>query len=404
MPASGTKITLSAAEPVYGIYLVWDKPPEPWQLSYGTCKETHGENGFLHEYIALSEPADALTLQTGTSPSLLCDVYLFRNGDLPDWVQLWQPPYPRADLLLIPTHADDEHIFFGGTMPYYAGESGLKVQVAYLTNHWGEPYRPHELLNGLWKVGITHYPVISEFEDIKPPTLEDAKKHYGVENITAYITELLRRFKPLVVIGHDVNGEYGHSVHKLNAFCLQRAVNYSANPYRYPESVQRYGTWDVPKTYLHLYGENPIVMDWSIPLAAFGGKTALEAAKEGFNAHTSQLKYFEVRADGKYDCRKFGLYRSLVGKDIAGNDFTENLKIYPESEVTEAQTQPATVPESTLAPESSFAPEPTTALQAHNEESPAKRGGAYAIIFCGAAFTAAAVLINAARKKRKKNK
>ena len=40
--------------------------------------------------------------------------------------------YEDADMLLLPTHADDEHLWFGGTMPYYAGELGYKVQVGLL--------------------------------------------------------------------------------------------------------------------------------------------------------------------------------------------------------------------------------------------------------------------------------
>ena len=45
-------------------------------------------------------------------------------------------------------------------------ERGLKVQVVYMTNHNDTQSRPHELLNGLWVVGIRHYPVISDFPDL----------------------------------------------------------------------------------------------------------------------------------------------------------------------------------------------------------------------------------------------
>lgn len=110
-----------------------------------------------------------------------------------------------------------------------------------------------------------------------------------------------------------------------NADTLMQALELSADPSYDPESAQEWGVWDVPKTYLHLWPENPIVMDWSQPLSAFGGKTAVEMARLGFAEHVSQQTFFKVEDYGPYDCRKFGLYRSLVGLDIQGGDFFENL-------------------------------------------------------------------------------
>ena len=147
---------------IAGLYLIWDRPPGPWQL---LCRRDDqefivngGENDYLHEYVELPRGAQEVLLQSPGEGTTLCELHVFaldgNPGQLPAWVQLWQPPWEEADLLLLPTHADDEHLFFGGTMPYYAGELGMRVQVAYLTHHWAEPYRPHELLNGLWTVGL----------------------------------------------------------------------------------------------------------------------------------------------------------------------------------------------------------------------------------------------------------
>ena len=277
----------------------------------------------MHEVIRPSAPSKEITI---TLPeSTLCDVSAYAKGALPDSVQDWNAPYDDCDMLLLPTHADDEHIFFGGIMPYYAGEKGMKVQVAYLTNHWGEPYRPHELLNGLWEVGIRAYPIISEFPDYYSKALEHAKTLYDTNEMLAYEVELLRRFKPEVVVDHDINGEYGHGVHMLNTWLLQQAVEQSGDAQYFPESAQKYGTFDVQKTYLHLYPENELIMDADTPLQAFGGKTAYEMAVAGFAKHESQQKWFSVEKSGKYDCRKFGLYRTTVGPDSGIGDFFENV-------------------------------------------------------------------------------
>lgn len=321
---TGDELTLSSDTPIGALYLIFDRPPAPYTVQNGETTIHCGENGFLHETIYIPNPQTELTIHL--SESVLCDVYAFSKGTLPDFVQDWNKPYDDCDLLLLPTHADDEHIFFGGIMPYYAGQQGKKVQVAYLTNHWGEPYRPHELLNGLWTVGVRAYPVISEFNDLYSMSLDHAKTLYDTEQMLAYQVELLRRFKPEVVIGHDVNGEYGHGVHQLNTYLLMQAVEQSADPNAFADSAQKYGTFDVPKTYLHLYEKNAFVMDVDEPLSAFGGKTAYEMAVEGFAQHRSQQKWFSVEKSGKYDCRKFGLYRTTVGLDTGIGDLFEHIK------------------------------------------------------------------------------
>lgn len=341
-------LTLRAQEPIAALYLVFDRPPEPYTVVSGETVISCGTQSFLHETIYVPNPQTEISI---TLPaSILCDVYAFSAGTLPAFVQDWNAPYDDCDLLLLPTHADDEHLFFGGIMPYYAGEQGKKVQVAYLTNHWGEPYRPHELLNGLWTVGIRAYPVISEFNDLYSMSLDHAKTLYDTDKMLAYQVELIRRFRPEVIVGHDVNGEYGHGVHQLNTYLLMQAVEMSADEQSYPASAQKYGTFDVPKTYLHLYKENELVMDIDEPLSAFSGKTAYEMAVEGFAQHRSQQQWFSVEKSGKYDCRKFGLYRTTVGLDSGIGDLFEHIDAPNETAqtaervgdltITRAQTQP----------------------------------------------------------------
>ncbi|MCQ2552597.1 MAG: hypothetical protein MJ148_04585, partial [Clostridia bacterium] len=90
----------------------------------------------------------------------------------PSRVQVWDEPCKEADVLLLSTHADDEHIFFGGIIPYYAGELELPVQVAYYTNYWnGANVREHEKLDGLCTVGVKNYPINGDFDDIYATSL-----------------------------------------------------------------------------------------------------------------------------------------------------------------------------------------------------------------------------------------
>ena len=72
------------------------------------------------------------------------EVFVFGDGDLPDWVQRWEPTPEKADLLLLVAHPDDELIFFGGTIPTYAVERGMNVVVAYMS--YSNTTRRSELL------------------------------------------------------------------------------------------------------------------------------------------------------------------------------------------------------------------------------------------------------------------
>ena len=178
-------------------------------------------------------------------------------------------------------------------------------------------------------MGIRNYPVIGPFPDYYVLSLEAAQQSFGEENVIAYQVGLLRRFKPLVAVGHDREGEYGHGAHRLNALALEQAVVYAADASYDAESAARYGVWDTPKLYLHFADENPIFLDVETPLESFGGKTAFEVASEAMLCHESQLQYahrptLASEEFPRYDCRRFGLVRSLVGADT-GNDIMEHL-------------------------------------------------------------------------------
>ena len=162
---------------------------------------------------------------------------------------------------------------------------------------------------------------------------------------------MLRRFRPKVVVSHDLNGEYSHGTHILTAYALTEAVAVSSDAEKYPESADEYGVWDVPKTYLHLYGEGKITMIWDEPLDAFGGKTAFTVSQEAFMCHKSQHwtwfyrwmygsinnKITLASEIKKYSPMYFGLYRTTVGLDqnTEDGDFFENIKTYGEEKAEE---------------------------------------------------------------------
>ena len=361
----GTAVTITSAEGISSLYIIFDRVCGEWTLTVhgvdaldpdtantdgaGECTATVncGENGFLHEYVDVYGlfgcAPETVTLTFDNGEVSLSEIYAFGDGDLPDWVQVWQPPCENADLLLASTHIDDEQLFFAGVLPYYAGELGLDVQVVYFTDPFKYHERPHEQLNGLWTVGVRHYPVCGAFVDEYSETAKDAyshQKNYGFEreDMVLFQVKAIRRFKPHVVVGHDINGEYSHGQHIINCETLMEALPLAADATFDPDSAEKWGAWDTPKTYIHLWSENKIVMDWDIPLENFGGKTAFQVTQDGFACHKSQhWTWFYRWIYGKnkditkatqiktYSPCLYGLYRTEVGLDSGIGDMFENI-------------------------------------------------------------------------------
>lgn len=350
-------ITLSNTAGIGGLYVLFD-------LEYGeyTIKNNDtgaaaavGTHSFLHEYINLKTLFGTLpqsvTLEFTNGSVRLSEIYALSDGTPPDFVQTWNAPLDgKADIVLFATHGDDDQLFFAGLMPLYAKVKGLAFQVVYLTDHRNLTNgRTHEMLNGLWAVGVTAYPVFGEFDDFRIDDLEDTYSEFenlghSRDDLQAFVVEQVRRFRPQVAIGHDLKGEYGHGMHMVYADLLTNALDLTNDPTAFPESAQKYGVWDIPKLYLHLYEENPIVIDYDTPSDALNGMTPFEVTqKYGYPCHKSQQwTWFTDWLNGysdeitrasqieTYNPCKFGLYRSLVGADVEKNDFMENIISYAE--------------------------------------------------------------------------
>ncbi len=318
------------------LYIEWTAPPAAWTLSVWDKDRfvfyKTGENGFFNEFISLDGLYKKIRIHWEKQDTKVSigRITAFSEGKVPDDIQQWKPPCDKADLLAVSTHADDEHLYFGGTLSTYAGDQGKKVQVAYIINCG--TLRTRELLAGLWVVGVKNYPAISDFPDQYVASLDDAVKFYGYQKVLEYQVMLLRRFRPEVVVGQDLMGEYGHGAHMLNAKTLTEAIGAANDPLQFADTAEKYGIWEIKKCYLHLFKENPVTMDWTLPLAAFDGKSSWEMAKEGYDKHVSQHQYkFRVRIEGPNDCRQFGLYYTAVGADVLKNDFFENIPSAPVS-------------------------------------------------------------------------
>ena len=340
-------ITGPEDKPIASLYICFGNMPDAWEIQVSDdgkdwFKALDGDTRFLHSYVVLPEPSRHVRVIVSTEKKYTLrvnEIYALTEGDTPDWVQVWEPTPEKADIMFISTHPDDELIFFGGAIPTYATERKLDVVVAYFSR--SNTTRSSELLNGLWHMGVRQYPVIGEFRDSKAKNVTEAYKNAGGKTkVNQWFVELYRKYKPEVVVTQDVDGEYGHTQHRVVSEAAYNAIALAANEDEFTDLTVAYGTWEVKKFYRHLWEENQIVFDWTVPLASMNGSSGIELATEAFDIYhkTQAGSGYNVSETGvKYDNRVFGLVYTTVGEDVAKNDFLENIDLSgkPEKAVAE---------------------------------------------------------------------
>lgn len=330
---SGSAVTIEAPEgkTIGALELKW-RTIEPPEVIIKTQRDgkwvevlRDGPN-YAAQYILLPEALETVRITARSGKLELCEITVLTPGDAPAYVQVWRDAPEKVDMMLFSTHPDDEVLWFGGLLPYYAGE--LKKDVLVVNAVYAHYYRRQELLAALWTCGVDIYPVMLGYPNQQDSVSEilrewENKKREPKDRMVA----LIRQYRPDVVVLHDENGEYGHTAHIAFSWLGRQGVERAADPAEHPESAALWGTWDVPKTYLHLYAENRLRMDWKQPLAAFGGKTGLEVAAEAFACHATQQERWQVKDGGDYDNALFGLWRTRVGLDEEKNDLFEHIPV-----------------------------------------------------------------------------
>lgn len=254
--------TTDEATPAGCLYVCFAVMPDEWRVETQVDDEwvplVSGGTDYMHTCVELGGVTHfRLWARFDKAQSLIInELFVLGEGDLPSWVQVWEPAPEKAELLVLAAHPDDELIYFGGLLPTYATEQGKKTVVVYMTD--SNTTRMSELLNGLWEVGVHSYPVIGPFYDGYSYSLEEGYRKWPKAQARAFVMEQIRRYRPDVVVSHDVNGEYGHGAHRVCAdvalYCVQNCMRLDVES----ESAAEYGLWTVQKLYLHLYGDDPL--------------------------------------------------------------------------------------------------------------------------------------------------
>ncbi len=354
-------VIVSSDKPIYGLYLCFQKMPDTYVIekesgeNWVTVAEG-GELRYHHVFFELDGLKKIRIRSTMEKKNTMGfnEIYAFGKGEVPAWVQRWKEPSGRTDILFIATHPDDDVLFLGSAITWYAAEQQKNVMVAYVTP--SNTTRRSEALNGLWAMGVRVYPEFGPFPDkySKPSKVEQEYKDMGGQDkVLGWVTELYRKYKPEVIVTQDINGEYGHPQHEMLVDAVIKCWDKAADSSAYPDSAAAYGTWEAKKLYIHLYGEESesTAFNWDIPLESMNGRTANEAAEDAFKLHVTQAgkgnKFngkripFSVAEYGvkRYPNNRFGLYASRVGEDTAHDDFLEHIDVSAEADETETETE-----------------------------------------------------------------
>jgi len=327
---------------------------------------------------AASGPSSIAGVVTFTVKSSFGGASVFTATDSTDAVALIQTAYVtftalpvKVALMVVATHLDDEGIYLGGVMPYYAGvlhlptvhismtsgdssvptitretESravdrlyGLQIEPLFghfkdwamgseapytkVQRNWSLWYEPdpgpaYYRTNGTVQTAASPFPNNNPAGQANPDEFDP-----GRWKIATYLATLIRLYQPEVLVTQDLIGESGHSNHVTTAWGVWDAYWLAADA-----SVNLGGlpAWQTSKLYYHLYNRvaTPLTPSSALPGTSYPVNTAIiNKAWQDWSTPYAELAGetpLEVTNDG------ISLYASIGGPSL----LTQFSTRYPE--------------------------------------------------------------------------
>ncbi len=246
----GTVLTIESDAPIKTLYIVWDQIPGEWQLTENDGVTVHGTEGLLHETVALTSPSNYVSITIPESGASIADLSIYSEDAAAEPVQNWKPQLEKADVLVVLPYDDSQFHLFSDTISQICAKGDYTLQAAYFTDYFQtEPWKNHAILDYLWGLGNQNAPHYGRFYDFYAESVEEAEAFFNHDECLRYAVELIRRYKPQVLITSKESVEGDQSVgFPYVSRLFQEAVNLSGNAEYYPESANMYGVWEVGKT------------------------------------------------------------------------------------------------------------------------------------------------------------
>lgn len=233
----------------------------------------------------------------------------------------------HADMLVVLSHPGDEVTFFSGLLELYAAEKGYNCRVVYLSSGSEEQRTAAE--QNLRMVGVRARPEFWDFPGSYFETEKAAKRRTREKELRGKIAAAVRRLKPVVVVTHGEDGEYGHGMHILCSRLTKLALkDAERDQQKYHVSEDEQG-WKVQRLFLHdSLGDCVVTLDQNAPLHAFMEHSALYVDRLLYDASQKDKTFF-VNINGEaYTKASFRLAAQAEGLEDPETDLFEGI---PES-------------------------------------------------------------------------
>ena len=176
-------------------------------------------------------------------------------------------------MMTVHAHPDDEVVFTGGTLALYH-ERGVRTVLVTATNgEEGEIHAPEldpeearpqlgairreELRKACEILGIDHLEMLDYRDSGMAGTEANARTdnfhNADLEEVTARLVGLVRRYRPEILVTYDENGAYGHPDHIKCNVITREAFEKSADPSFHPEMGE---PWQPLKLYYTAWADD----------------------------------------------------------------------------------------------------------------------------------------------------
>ncbi|MDO4564799.1 MAG: phosphodiester glycosidase family protein [Clostridia bacterium] len=332
---------------------------------------------YYEEVIALSPGCRSFTIEASKRLSL-CSAALYLNGVPAELSELLQPS-EQTDLLVVAVTIDELFELYSALIPLYSGGYNAHVSAAVLRA--APRHELSEAIAALRAAGVLAMPFIGDFEE---PYNTPFYVERDWKQISTRLTEMIRRFKPAVIVVSGVDDARGNYTREQ----LLLAVEAAADATQYKQSAEEYGAWQVQKVYV-TDAEGACTLSFNEPTVAFEGDSSLIRATEAYKLCKSRYIYHVKLAESL----SLSLAYSCVGEDAEGTDLFENIS--EEQRVSCAQELLTPTPEPTAEPTpeptTEPTPEPTDEPTAEPTEEP--KGGGLVLRFDFSAFLIALAVL-----------
>ncbi len=325
-----------------------DGLPDDWEISHGLNPE---DDGSVNPANGAAGNPDNDGLPNSEELFLGSDPQVNQSG------KAWLPRPAKVGMMFVSAHPDDEGIFFGGAIPYYTRTKNISALLVSMTSgDWtlSPPTREAELRNAAWAYGLCYQPLLPRFRDVSNSVSTsytnkiDATWDYWADGVLQndgadveagktkairFLAEQFRRYRPEVVVTHDLSGEYGHYNHMATAWAVTQAHLMAADPTADAPNLTGLAPWQIKKLYVHKYSTGRLFHDhWETASINDGGvmRSPREVTNIGLDFHVTQGKpnVSTVYASGEvtgnwapHPAEWWGLYASTVGPDSVKPDF-----------------------------------------------------------------------------------